>query len=172
VGIQEIVDILCGMYLSKSNEVVTMTRTYLWHKRPQRGKDIFVVHLHANVISPIDTQVSRIWRVDNRPKRPDLTDRRAPAASIHTSSSLSDSRVIKAPTTFLPCSNLRVDGSFCIRLDTATQAHLRSDPSGLSIWAALLNQMNNFLSAERHTFWMIGRIASFFVEADSADARP
>lgn len=56
----------------------------------------------------------------------------APTASTTTSSSLSVSRVIRAPTTFFPCNNLRVDGSFWIRLDTATQAHLRSAPSALS----------------------------------------
>ena len=118
-----------------------MTRTYLWHKRPQRGKNVFIVHLRADVISPVDAKISRVWRVKDHSKGLDMTDRRAPAASIHTSSSLSDRRVIKTPTTFLPCSNLRVDGSFCMRLDTATQAHLRSDPSGLSICIIGLSQM-------------------------------
>lgn len=61
--------------------------------------------------------------------------RSAPVASMTTSSSLSDNRVIRAPTIFLPCNSLRVDGSFWIRFETATQAHLRSAESGLSIWS-------------------------------------
>lgn len=36
-----------------------LTRTYLWHKCPQWGKDVFIVHLRANVISSIDTKISR-----------------------------------------------------------------------------------------------------------------
>ena len=59
---------------------------------------------------------------------------RAPAASTTTSSSLSDKRVIRMPTTFFPCSNRRVEGSFWMMLETATQAHFRSAGSVLSIY--------------------------------------
>ena len=58
--------------------------------------------------------------------------RREPAASTTTSSSLSERRVINAPTMFLPCNSRRVAGSFCMRLDTATHAHFRSEGSTLS----------------------------------------
>lgn len=62
------------------------------------------------------------------------TYRSAPAASTTTSSSVSDSRVINAPTIFLPWSKRRVDGSFCMRFETAAHAHLRSAASGASIY--------------------------------------
>lgn len=94
----------------------------------------------------------------------------APAASIQTSSSLSDRRVISAPTTFFPCNNRRVDGSFCMRLDTATHAHLRSEASGFSNYNA--NEFPYTDLAIRRTFWMIGNTASFLGEDEAADSRP
>jgi hypothetical protein len=62
------------------------------------------------------------------------TDRKAPEASTTTSSTLSDSRSINSPTTFLLWNSLLVAGSFWIRLHTAAQAHVRSAYSGDLSW--------------------------------------
>ena len=106
---------------------------YLWYKRFQRSKNIFVIHFGTDIITSIDAQVSEIMTIYPTKCSISSTHRRAPAASTTTSSSLSVSRVINAPTTFFPCNNRRVEGSFCIRLETATHAHLRSAGSVLSI---------------------------------------
>ena len=45
---------------------MTMTRAYLWHEGPQGRKDVFVIHLRTYVISPIDTQISSVWSVNDR----------------------------------------------------------------------------------------------------------
>src|ERR1700677_4012420 len=66
-------------------------------------------------------------------KTPKKTHRSAPAASTTTSSSESVRRPINVPTTFFPCKRRRVDGSLCIKFETATQAHLRSTGSAFSI---------------------------------------
>ena len=70
----------------------------------------------------------------------------APAASTTTSSSLSERRVIRIPTTFFPCNNLRVEGSFWMMLETATQAHLRSAGSVLSIYRGVHQTVNHLRS--------------------------
>lgn len=45
--------------------------------------------------------------------------------------------MIKIPTTFFPWSSRRVEGSFWMMLETATQAHLRSAGSVLSIYGRM-----------------------------------
>lgn len=108
--------------------------TYFWYKRFQGCEDVLVEHLSTDVETAIDAKISVFgmkpfheWLSFNG-----YTYRREPAASITTSSSLSDKRVMSLPTMFFPWSNRLVDGSFWIRLDTATQAHLRSAGSMLS----------------------------------------
>jgi hypothetical protein len=61
---------------------------------------------------------------------------KAPQASTTTSSTLSNNRLMSAPTTFFPCNRRLVEGSLLMRLLTAAQAHARSVASGLSIWVS------------------------------------
>jgi hypothetical protein len=81
--------------------------------------------------------------------------------------------VINAPTTFLPWSNRLVDGSFWIKFDTATHAHLRSEASAFSIYNKSNINLKSLAEAQKaRTLCKIGRI-SFDLEDDSdAEARP
>ena len=85
----------------------------------------------------------------------------APAASTTTSSSLSDRRVIRIPTTFFPCNNRRVEGSFWIILETATQAHLRSAGSVLSIYRESYPALSCLRISLRHERAPFARLAEF-----------
>lgn len=109
-----------------------------------RGANIFLLYISAHISYP-PSMHRFLQRYDDIKVKRSLgrkhTHLSAPAASIQTSSSLSDNRVMSAPTTFFPCSNRRVDGSFCMRLDTATHAHLRSAASGLSNYSANMNSL-------------------------------
>lgn len=62
-----------------------------------------------------------------------------------------------------------------MRLETATQAHLRSATSGLSNWTQTTNIRALYRTITyqfRRTFCMMGKIASFLEEDEAADARP
>ena len=114
-----------------------------------RGTRIFLLYISAQISYPPSMQRFLERRVqyvywDGRSKSY-LSD---PIASTTTSSSLSVSREINAPTMFFPCNKRRVEGSFCIRFDTATQAHFRSAASALSIWprgpsASILHEIDS-----------------------------
>ena len=102
-----------------------------------RGVRMFLLYISAQMSKPPSIhrflQDSRQRYGKGVMQLNDRTYRKEPAASTTTSSSLSDNRVINAPTIFLPCSKRLVEGSFWMRLDTATHAHLRSAGSTLSI---------------------------------------
>ena len=96
---------------------------------------MFVEQFGANIVPSVDAEIPKAsYKVNGTHATVAYyTHLNEPAASTTTSSSLSESLVMSEPTTFLPCSNLRVDGSFCMRFETATHAHLRSAASALSI---------------------------------------
>ena len=91
------------------------------------GHDSLVEHLRTQFVTAINRQVPKQPISSSNTRALTLYPyRKAPEASTTTSSTLSDNRSIKAPTTFLAWNNRRVAGSFWTKLQMAAHAHVLS----------------------------------------------